>query len=51
MHILTINGGASSVKFALFEPTESVWQILSGAIKRIGLPGCGPAGQGFRPSR
>ena len=37
--ILTINGGSSSIKFALFEDSEQLRQILEGAIERIGLPG------------
>ncbi len=37
--ILTINGGSSSIKFALFEACDSLERILSGAIERIGLPG------------
>ena len=37
--ILTINGGSSSIKFALFEEGEQLRQILEGAIERIGLPG------------
>jgi acetate kinase len=36
--ILTINGGSSSIKFALFEAGASLQRILSGAIERIGLP-------------
>ena len=36
--ILTINGGSSSIKFALFEVGVSLRRILSGAIERIGLP-------------
>ncbi len=36
--ILTINGGSSSIKFALFEGDESLQRILEGAIDRIGLP-------------
>ncbi len=36
--ILTINGGSSSIKFALFEACESPRRILEGAIERIGLP-------------
>ena len=36
--ILTINGGSSSIKFALFEATDSLRRILEGAIERIGLP-------------
>ncbi len=36
--ILTINGGSSSIKFALFEATNSLKRILSGSIERIGQP-------------
>ena len=36
--ILTINGGSSSIKFALFEADGSLRRILEGAIERIGLP-------------
>lgn len=35
--ILTINGGSSSVKFAVFEGTEPPIRILEGKIDRIGL--------------
>jgi acetate kinase len=37
--ILTINGGSSSIKFALFEAGDSLRRILEGAIERIGLRG------------
>ena len=36
--ILTINGGSSSIKFALFEAADSLRRILEGAIERIGMP-------------
>ena len=36
--ILTINGGSSSIKFALFEVGGSLRRILEGEIERIGLP-------------
>jgi len=36
--ILTINGGSSSIKFALFEANDSLERILDGGIDRIGLP-------------
>jgi len=36
--ILTINGGSSSIKFALFEAGDTSRRILEGAIERIGLP-------------
>ncbi len=38
MRILTINGGSSSIKFALFEAGDLFQRILEGSIKRIGLP-------------
>jgi acetate kinase len=37
-HILTINGGSSSIKFALFEAGDAPTRILEGGIERIGLP-------------
>jgi acetate kinase len=36
--ILTVNGGSSSIKFALFEAGESLSRVLEGGIQRIGLP-------------
>ena len=36
--ILTINGGSSSIKFALFESGDSLRRIMEGEIDRIGLP-------------
>ena len=36
--ILTINGGSSSIKFALFEAGDPLRRIIEGAIDRIGLP-------------
>ena len=54
--ILTINGGSSSIKFALFEAGDSLRRILEGAIERIGLPhatlrvkGLNPADEFSRP--
>ncbi|MGZ6347084.1 MAG: acetate/propionate family kinase [Anaerolineales bacterium] len=37
-YVLTINGGSSSIKFALFEVGETLQRILAGSIERIGLP-------------
>ena len=37
-HILTINGGSSSIKFAMYEAGDSLQRILEGRIERIGLP-------------
>ena len=37
-HILTVNGGSSSIKIALFEADRSLKRILAGGIERIGLP-------------
>jgi len=36
--ILTVNGGSSSIKFALFEASDSLQRILAGSIDRIGMP-------------
>jgi acetate kinase len=36
--ILTINGGSSSIKFALFEAGDALRRILDGGVERIGLP-------------
>jgi acetate kinase len=36
--ILTINGGSSSIKFALFEAGGPLRRILEGVVERIGLP-------------
>jgi acetate kinase len=36
--ILTINGGSSSIKFALFQGDASLRRILAGRMERIGLP-------------
>jgi acetate kinase len=38
-NILTINGGSSSIKFALFEAGDAFRRIFAGAIERIGQPG------------
>jgi len=35
-HVLTINGGSSSIKFALFEVGDSLRRILEGGVERIG---------------
>ncbi len=54
--ILTINGGSSSIKFAVFEAGDSLRRVLEGAIERIGLPqatlrvkGLNPADEFSRP--
>jgi acetate kinase len=56
-HILTINGGSSSIKFALFEAGEPLRRILEGAMERIGQPeaalrvkGSNPADNFSRPA-
>ncbi|MEJ2690018.1 MAG: acetate/propionate family kinase [Deltaproteobacteria bacterium] len=36
--ILTINGGSSSIKFALFETKPVLCQVMKGRVERIGLP-------------
>lgn len=37
-HILTLNAGSSSIKFALFEAGGPLRRLLSGKVERIGLP-------------
>jgi acetate kinase len=55
--ILTVNGGSSSIKFALFRAGTPPQRILEGSIERIGLPagvfaarGADPADTFTRPS-
>ena len=36
--VLTVNGGSSSIKFALYQAQASSKPLLSGQIERIGLP-------------
>ena len=48
-HILTINGGSSSIKFALFETGDSLRRILGGGIDRIGQPGATLRMKGLNP--
>ncbi len=48
--ILTINGGSSSIKFALFEAGDSLQRILQGAIERIGLPEATLRVKGLNPA-
>ncbi len=48
--ILTINGGSSSIKFALFEAGDSLRRILEGAIERIGLPEATLRVKGLEPA-
>ena len=37
-HLLTINGGSSSVKFALFEGGDSLRRIASGSVQALEWP-------------
>jgi acetate kinase len=38
MRVLTINGGSSSIKFAVYQPGEAMTRLMAGKIERIGLP-------------
>jgi acetate kinase len=38
-HVLTVNGGSSSIKFALYQRGDPPRRGLNGKIDRIGLPG------------
>ena len=49
--ILTINGGSSSIKFALFEAGDSLRRILEGGIERIGQPDATLRVKGLNPRR
>jgi acetate kinase len=48
--ILTINGGSSSIKFALFEAGASLRRILDGAMERIGQPEANLRVKGLSPA-
>ncbi|HEV2453979.1 MAG TPA: acetate/propionate family kinase, partial [Verrucomicrobiae bacterium] len=37
-HVMTVNGGSSSIKFALFENEEPLRRVLAGRLEGIGLP-------------
>ena len=50
VRILTINGGSSSIKFALFEVGDSLQRILAGEIDRIGLPEATLCVKGLSPT-
>ncbi len=47
--ILTVNGGSSSIKFALFEAGKELARVFDGAIQRIGLPEAALRVKGRRP--
>ncbi|MGA9031716.1 MAG: acetate/propionate family kinase [Sulfuricaulis sp.] len=49
-YILTVNGGSSSIKFALFEAGDSLRRILEGGIERIGLPQASLRVKGLNPA-
>ena len=36
--ILTLNGGSSSLRFALFSGAQTLERVLAGKFERIGLP-------------
>ena len=48
--ILTINGGSSSIKFALFEAGDSLQRIMAGEIERIGRPEATLRVKGLNPA-
>ncbi|HSB13734.1 MAG TPA: acetate/propionate family kinase [Bryobacteraceae bacterium] len=47
--VLTVNGGSSSIKFALFEADGRLRRILQGRIEGIGLPQGSFAAKGLNP--
>ena len=48
--VLTINGGSSSIKFALFEAGGALRRILEGELERIGTPQASLGVKGTKPS-
>ena len=48
--VLTINGGSSSIKFALFDAGRPLRRILQGGIERIGMPGACMHAKGPEPA-
>ena len=48
--VLTINGGSSSIKFALFEASGALRRILGGELERIGTPQASLGVKGTNPS-
>ena len=48
--VLTINGGSSSIKFALFEAGGALRRILQGELERIGTPQASLRVKGAKPS-
>lgn len=48
-HILTINGGSSSIKFAVFNSADRAVRVFHGGIDGIGLPGAILAIKGPQP--
>lgn len=48
--VLTVNGGSSSIKFALFAPARPLQRVLAGKIDRIGLPKAGFVVKGLLPA-
>lgn len=49
--ILTVNGGSSSIKFALFDAGSALQRRLTGRIERIGLPDARFIVKGAHPGR
>ncbi|MGC2458868.1 MAG: acetate/propionate family kinase [Gallionellaceae bacterium] len=47
--ILTVNGGSSSIKFALFEADGALRRIVDGGIERIGQPQATLRAKGVNP--
>lgn len=49
-NVLSVNGGSSSIKFAVFEAGKTLQRILAGSIDRIGLSGSTFAVNGSDPA-
>ncbi len=48
--VLTVNGGSSSIKFAIFEAARGLRRIFAGRIERIGLPDAAFVTKGSNPT-
>jgi len=47
--VLTINGGSSSIKFALFDVGGAIQKIFGGKLERIGTPQASLSVKGAKP--
>jgi acetate kinase len=46
-HVIVVNAGSSSIKFAAYEASNEPRQILRGEVQRVGQPGTGISAEGL----